>query len=153
MVGCYGIQSLFSCLYNPFWWSKVHVTLTKVDAVRGQVYRTESFQLRIFHGEYIKPYLKIDQTSCASALPSFKRDEKGMRLLLSILVDALLCEGVAMYDLMSLKDVKMRRCGLKEQRSMGDQAVITNAAIQSGTSDVLHQLIINSGKSSCLEAY
>jgi len=74
--------------------------------------------------ESIKPYLKIDQTSCASALPSFKRDEKGMRLLLSILVDALLCGGVAMYDLMSLKDEKMRRCGLKEQRSMGDRLLL-----------------------------
>jgi hypothetical protein len=106
--------------------------LAKVDAVLGQVDRTKSFQYSISPGQR-KPYLKIDQTSSASALPSFKRDEKGMRLLLSVMTDELLCVDAAMYDLKILEDGKGQRYSLKEASNMDDRG---SMAFRSGTSDV-----------------
>ena len=78
VVRSYGIQGLRCGVSDPFRRRKVHIPLTEIDAIRGQVGSTTRRQSQVSREEEVKTYLKMDHTSCAKARPSMRRDENGI---------------------------------------------------------------------------
>lgn len=78
MIWSHNIESLFGGNRDPFGGRKVHIPLTEVQAIGWQIGSTIACQKRVKRTTRVGTYLKIVHTSCASARPSRRREEKGI---------------------------------------------------------------------------
>jgi hypothetical protein len=78
VVELYGGDSGLHGIFDPCWGREVHVALSQVNAIGGEIQGTLEKKSLGVRMEGWKTNLKMDQTSTANARPVRSREEKGM---------------------------------------------------------------------------